>query len=101
MAEAYAIFAWDAPDGTVRRAEQREPHFAHMEAVMDHIRIAGPLYAGDGRIIGSMFVVMADSAADAEALLRTDPFCSGGVWERWEVHRYLPAAGTWIGGKTW
>jgi len=24
-----------------------------------------------------------------------------GVWERWEIHPFTPAAGEWIGGKTW
>jgi uncharacterized protein len=101
MADHYVVLAWDGPDGAARRAEYRDAHFAHFETVIDKFAIAGPLYAADGSFAGSMVVIRADNAAEAEAILKTDPYYTGGVWARWDIHRYLPAAGAWIGGKTW
>jgi hypothetical protein len=101
MAELYVITAWDGPDGTAARAEHRQAHFAHFEANIDKFAVAGPLYAADGSFAGSMVVVKANSAAEAEAILKSDPYFIGGVWARWDIHRYLAAAGEWVGGKTW
>jgi uncharacterized protein len=101
MADLYAIMAWDAPEGPARRDEFRAAHFAHIETFIEKIAVAGPLYADDGGFAGSLVVVHADSKADAEAILRSDPYFAGGVWARWDIHRFLGAAGDWVGGKTW
>lgn len=101
MAELYAIMAWDGPGGAVARTEFRAAHFAHIETIMDKIAIAGPLHDDAGGFAGSLVVVRANSREDAEAILKSDPYFVGGVWDRWDIHRFLGAAGAWVGGKTW
>lgn len=101
MAELYAIMAWDGPGGSAARTEFRTAHFAHIETIMDKIAIAGPLYDDAGGFAGSLVVVHANSREDAEAILKSDPYFTGGVWDRWDIHRFLGAAGEWVGGKTW
>jgi uncharacterized protein len=101
MGNAYAVMAWDGPDGEAKRAEFRLQHFAHVENIMDKVLIAGPLKNADGAFSGSLVVVKANDEAEAEAILKSDPYFKAGVWERWDIQFFFPAAGDWVGGKTW
>jgi uncharacterized protein len=97
----FVILAWDVAYSAPRREKALAAHFAHIETVMDHIAVAGPLKNDSGGNIGSMFVLKVDSVADAEAILKVDPYFKAGVWERWTIHPFVGAAGEWVGGKTW
>ena len=97
----FSIFAWDAPNSIEPRASAQSDHFAHVETMMEKIAIAGPLKDSKGSSIGSLFVLKAETLDEAEAILRSDPYFKAGVWERWEIHPFVPAAGEWIGGKIW
>lgn len=97
----FAVIAYDAPDSAVPRAEARDRHFAHVETIIDKIAVAGPLKDASGTNIGSLVVLRVDTHAEAEAILKSDPYFAAGVWERWDTHPFLPAAGEWVGGKTW
>jgi uncharacterized protein len=101
MSNHFAIFTWDAPNSAEPRAAAQQAHMRHIDAVFEKIAIAGPIRDADGRSIGSLFVLKASTAEEAETILRADPYFKAGVWERWEVHPFLPAAGEWIGGKIW
>lgn len=97
----YAIIAWDAPDAGPKRDAARDAHFARVETIMDRVAIAGPMKDGEGRFTGSLIVVTATDEAEARALFEGDPYFAAGVWDRWEIHAFTPAAGAWIGGKIW
>jgi uncharacterized protein len=101
MSSHFAIIAWDAPNSAAPRARASAAHFAHIDRIIDRIAIAGPLKDDDGQNIGSMLVFKAETAAEAEALFRSDPYFAAGVWDRWTINAFLPAAGDWIGGKIW
>lgn len=101
MNSHYAIVAWDAPDSGAKRDIHRAAHFVHIEASLDKIAIAGPVKNEAGEFTGSLFVVKATTAAEAEAILAADPYFGAGVWSRTEISPFVPAAGEWIGGKTW
>jgi uncharacterized protein len=101
MTTHYAIIAWDVPDSAQKRADARDAHFAHIGKVIDQIAIAGPLKNDAGDNIGSMLIVRAKTMADAEAMLKQDPYFAAGVWERWTINMFVPAAGEWVGGTTW
>jgi uncharacterized protein len=101
MSKHFAILAWDGPSAPTLRAEHRAAHFVHVEAIMDKVAIAGPLYDDDGGFAGSLVVVKAQDRAEADAILRSDPYFAAGVWDRWDIYPYLAAAGEWVGGKTW
>lgn len=101
MSNAYAVIAWDGPDGPTLRDSYRLAHFAHIETIIDKVLIAGPLKDRDGAFTGSLVVVKAENEAEAEAILKSDPYFAAGVWARWEVQAFVPAAGDWIGGKIW
>lgn len=76
-------------------------HFAHIETIMDKIRVAGPVRDENGDTIGSMLIFNAESKAEARALLDRDPYAGADIWESIEIRPFLPAAGEWIGGKIW
>ncbi len=101
MSGTYAVIAWDAPGSGALRDTTRDAHFAHFEKNIDKFLIAGPLKNADGSFAGSLVVVKAGSEAEAEEILRSDPYYIAGVWDRWEIKAFTPAAGDWIGGKIW
>jgi uncharacterized protein len=97
----FAVIAWDVPDSAAIRDAARGAHFAHIERIVDRVAVAGPLKGADGAIIGSLVVLDVANVADAEAVLRADPYFSAGVWDRWAIHPFVAAAGEWVGGKIW
>lgn len=97
----FAIIAWDAPDSAAARTSARAAHFARIEGIMDSLAIAGPLKDASGAFTGSLVIVKAEDEAGARAILEADPYFAAGVWARFEIHDFLPAAGEWVGGKTW
>lgn len=101
MNKHFTIYAWDAPGSAKPRATQQTAHFAHIETILDKIALAGPLRDDAGQSVGSLLIFKVASAGEAEMLFRADPYFKAGVWERWEIQAFQPAAGEWIGGKIW
>ncbi|WP_299323030.1 YciI family protein [Parasphingopyxis sp.] len=100
-----AYIAWctdhPGPESQRLRKELAQAHFAHIETIMDKIRVAGPVRDAEGNTIGSMLIFDAESEAEARDLLDRDPYASADIWESVEIRPFLPAAGAWIGGKIW
>ncbi len=97
----YLILAWDAPDVAALRSATRDNHLAHIAQIVESVAIAGPLRDEKGAIAGSMFILIADMQAEAEALLRRDPYFAAGVWAKWTINPFTPVAGEWTGGGIW
>jgi uncharacterized protein YciI len=62
----------------------RPLHRAYAEGLRNQgkIVVAGPFQDGAGALI----VYEAETQEDAEALATNDPFFTGGVWTRYEIH---------------
>lgn len=91
----------DIDTGTLRR-DARDAHFAYIESIMDRLLVAGPLtLPGSKRYHGSLFVYRVDSEADARSLLEDDPYWQVGIYASCELHPFVPAAGSWVGGASW
>ncbi len=101
MTGYYAIQAWDRPKAATARETAKAAHFAYIDTVLGQIAVAGPLRNVGGDNIGSLLIVKAASADEAEQLPRADPYWAAGVWAEWRIDKFLPAAGEWIGGKLW
>ena len=97
----FAIISHDAPGSVGPRLAHRDAHFAHIETIVEKIAVAGPIKDAAGANIGSLVVLKCETAEEAEAILKSDPYFAAGVWARWDIHPFLPAAGEWIGGKIW
>ena len=94
-----AIYAWDTPDSAAKCKTTQPAHFDHVEIDIKKIAVAGPIKDARGQSICSIFSLKIASVAEVEALLRADPYFGAGVWERWEIHPFIPVAGEWIGDK--
>ena len=97
----FAILCWDAPGPAEARSSARDAHFARIETIIDRLAIAGPLKDASGAFTGSLVIVKAADEGGARAILEADPYFAAGVWERFEISEFVPAAGEWIGGKIW
>lgn len=101
MPDLYAIITRDRAGASVMRMEKLKDHLAHVETSLDRLAIAGPLRDEDGNFTGSLLVVKADSAAEARALLESDPYYQADIWSDIEIRAFNAAAGDWVGGKAW
>jgi len=82
--------------------EKLAEHLAHIETVIDRIKIAAPLHDEDeAEFVGSMLVVTANDIADARAFIEADPYFRAGVWREVVIDKLGFAAGEWVGGITW
>jgi uncharacterized protein YciI len=92
----------DGDDVNDLRQQHMAGHLAHIEAIVDHLAMAGPLkdHAGE-RIIGSLLAYRTDDLSQAQAWLEADPYARCGIWESLEWTRLVLAAGALAGGVTW
>jgi uncharacterized protein YciI len=92
----------DADRAARLRAEHLDGHLAHMEAHWRRYVTAGPIRTpGEARLIGSSFLVLAETEADARALMDRDPYFTSGLYGRVEIYAQTLAIGEYLGGKTW
>ena len=86
----YLVLAFDTPgqDGVARRDVARSAHKASIRHLWEEGRVAfGAGILDDAGVVrGSLVVVDYPSRADVDHYLATEPFATGGVWERIEVH---------------
>ena len=85
----FVIHCLDHADALSTRLANYEDHKAYLSSAPVKILISGPLLADDEHtMIGSMFLVEADSRAAVEDFNRNDPFSRAGVWDRVEIHPF-------------
>jgi uncharacterized protein YciI len=78
----YVIHCLDHPGSVEKRLAHYEAHKAYLAGAKIKTLISGPLLADDEQtMIGSCFVVEADSLAEVEAFNRNDPFYAIGLWK--------------------
>ena len=72
------------------RLDHYDAHKAYLGSAPVKIVISGPLLAEDGEtMIGSLFLIEADSKEAVVAFNAADPFAKAGIWERVEIHPFL------------
>lgn len=85
----FAIHCLDAADGLPRRLAHYEAHKAYLAQASVKTVISGPLVSDDGdTMIGSLFVVEAESRTAVEAFNAADPFNRNGVWASINIHAF-------------
>ena len=92
----------DHPDSAELRHAHTAAHLAYIETIIDRILVAGPLVdATTEAYTASCFIYDTDDEDEALNLLHNDPYYKAGIYSSIRCQRFKPAAGTWIGGKTW
>lgn len=86
----YVVHCIDFEDAVPRRLANYDAHKAYLAAAPVKTVISGPLVAeGTDTMIGSMFIVEAESQEKAIAFNRDDPFQASRVWAEVRVHPFL------------
>ena len=85
----FAIHALDHDDALERRLANYDAHKSYLAASPIKTVVSGPLLADDGEtMIGSLFIVDADSKDDVVAFNRADPFTAANVWKSVEINAF-------------
>ena len=83
----YVLFCEDKPDSEALRLANREQHLAFVGTKSALIKLAGPMFSDDGEhMIGSMFVIEADSLDDVRAMNASDPYTLAGLFGNVVIH---------------
>jgi len=78
----YVIHCLDHDGAVEKRLTNYEDHKAYLGSAPVKTVISGPLLADDEQtMIGSCFVIEADSLAEVEAFNNNDPFNKVGLWK--------------------
>jgi uncharacterized protein YciI len=83
----FVIIGRDGPDAKRLRPELRPAHLEHLAAFdrEGRVRLAGPLTDG----AGSLIVLEAADETEARQIAQADPYSTGGVFERVEIHPFV------------
>lgn len=82
----------DKPGIAEKRAELLDAHFAWLDANRHRVKLAGSLREDvGGNSLGGLWIIEADSKADAEQVYQTDPFFANGLRANVEVFHYVKA----------
>jgi uncharacterized protein len=86
----FVIHALDKMDGLPIRLAHYDAHKAYLSKAKIKTVISGPLVANDGEtMVGSCFVVEANSEEEVLAFHEQDPFKAAGVWEHVHINPFL------------
>lgn len=86
----FMVRCLDHSDALPVRLANYEGHKAYLEEKPIRIVVSGPLLADDSQtMIGSLFIVEADSKGEVEIFSSADPFNAAGVWSSIEIRPFL------------
>ena len=85
----YVIHALDHDGAVEKRLANYDAHKAYLAAATVKTVMSGPLLADDETtMIGSHFVLEAETLAEVEAFNRNDPFAKAGLWKSVSIRAF-------------
>lgn len=85
----YVVHCLDHDGAVQTRLDNYEAHKSYLASAPVKTVISGPLLAEDGEtMIGSCFVLEADSKEDVVAFNANDPFAQVGLWKQVSIHPF-------------
>ncbi|WOR15554.1 YciI family protein [Hyphomonas sp. FCG-A18] len=98
----YLVICRDGPGSAEPRKIHLKGHLDHVEANWTRYVTAGPIREPGGEaLVGSIFLVLADTLEDAKALMNGDPYITCGMYETITYNEFSNSIGQYIGGKIW
>ena len=77
----YVLICEDKPDSEALRLANREDHLRWVGTKSAAIKLAGPMLSDDGEhMLGSLFIIEAESADAVRAFNADDPYTKAGLW---------------------
>jgi len=99
---AIIVICQDSEHAQTLRQQHLQEHFDYIESIIDKLAIAGPINQQQAdHYDGSCFIYNTDDMQEAKRLFENDPYAKNGVYYANSFATFLPAAGSWIGGKIW
>ena len=90
----FAVIFTDKPDQGAVRAANLQAHIDWLEQHKDIVRIGGSLRHELGQVPkGGLWVAEAESKAQIEALIKSDPFFTAGLRQSYEILHWSKANG--------
>ena len=100
--KCYLVTCLDKPGTAKLRSEHLAGHLAHVEKHWQRYLTAGPIRnPGEEPLIGSVFLVFADSLPDCKSLMEGDPYLTCGMYETIKYNELTNSVGQFLGGKIW
>lgn len=86
----FVVHCLDKAGMVETRLANYDAHKAYLTGKPIDIVISGPLVQDDhSTMIGSFFLVQAETLAEVQAFNRNDPFHAAGIWEQVQIHPFL------------
>jgi uncharacterized protein YciI len=84
----WGIYLIDKPNSAAIRVEHQKAHSAYLKTVDPVCFFTAPMQSDDGtQIIGSLWIISADSRAEAQAFVDGEAFYKAGVFESVRITR--------------
>ena len=100
--KCYLVVAEDGEHSAPLRHEHLQGHLNHVEVNWRRYITAGPIREpGGDALVGSVFLVLADTLEDAKTLMNGDPYIACGMYERVTYKEFSNSIGQYMGGKIW
>jgi len=89
----FVFIGHDGPEGFERRKKHRDRHVAYLEKLdRDGTLVyGGPIRDESDRSIGALLVLDVSDQASARSIVEEDPYVKGGVYERFQLDRFVRA----------
>lgn len=85
----FIIHALDKPGALPLRLANYDAHKAYLQTAPFKMVLSGPLLADDHEtMIGSLFLVDAETREQVRAFNAADPFAHAGVWASVQIHAF-------------
>jgi len=99
---AILVICQDSEQAQRLRKQYLQAHLDYIESILEQVDVAGPIKQHQvDHYDGSCFIYATDDMQYAKQLFENDPYAQHGVYRSHSFARFLPAAGNWVGGKTW
>ena len=100
--KCFLVVCRDAPNSADARRAHLKGHLDHVEKYWTRYITAGPIREpGEEALIGSVFLVLADTLDEAKSLMAGDPYITCGMYESITYNEFSNSIGQFLGGKIW
>ena len=98
----FLVTCLDGEGSAEIRQRELDGHLEYVEKHAENYLVAGPLREpGEQALVGSFFLVAADDADAARAIVSEDPYVKSGMYREITVKEAVPAGGRFMGGVIW
>ncbi len=94
------VISWrDKPNAFETRAAAREAHLAFIGTLGDKAKLGGPYLDDEGRMIGSLMIIEAESLEAVQAIHDRDPYKLAGLFDSSTITPWRLTVQTFGGGS--